>query len=59
MSQKGIFTQLWPLVKYVYHNKTYLFLLHYQTWMSQYAKWDLNKTSKTITGTLVGLFLMA
>ena len=26
---------------------------------SQYAEWDLNKTSKTITGTLTGLFLMA
>ena len=26
---------------------------------TQYAEWDLNKTSKTITGTLVGLFLMA
>ena len=33
MSQKGIFTQLWPLIKYVYHNKTYFFLLYYQTWI--------------------------
>ena len=26
---------------------------------TQHVEWDLNKTSKTITGTLVGLFLMA
>ena len=33
MSQNGIFTQLWPLIKYVYQSKTYFFLLHYQTWV--------------------------
>ena len=33
MSQNGIFAQLWPFIKYVYQSKTYLFLLHYQTWV--------------------------